>query len=265
MSELIIEKQGAITILTLNRPQRHNAINTSMSTALREAVADFDQDLSQQVLIVTGSGPKAFCAGADLKGLGGEDGGGRRAPRSKQPDIGGLAACEKPVIAAINGFAVGGGLEIALCCDIRLAVEDAWFGLPEASRGFIAGVAAVVLPRIIGVGATLDMMLTGERVGAPEAFRLGLVQKVMPTREALMAEAMRKAELMCGLSRAALMGTKRIVRFARDLMLAEQQVVHDMVAHRVLLTGDFMEGIDAFREKRAPRFSKGWPDPLKRD
>lgn len=185
-------------------------------------------------------------------------------PSTPDSDILGIAACEKPVIAAINGLAIGGGAEIAMCCDIRLAADDAWFAFPEPSRGFIAGIAAMVLPRLIPMGAALDMMLTGERVSAEEAYRLGLVQKTMP-REKLMEEAERKAHLMCVHSRSALMGTKKVLRFWRDMMLAEHHRYYEAVIQRVLLSGDFIEGLEAFREKRAPDFSKGWPDPLARD
>lgn len=259
--EVKVERRGAVTVMILNRPERHNALSLSMADALTLAVEEFNADDGQKVLIITGAGEKAFCSGADLKNMG--EGSARMLPLAPEPDIAGLAACEKPVIAAINGLAVGGGLEIALCCDIRLAADDAWFGLPEPSRGFIAGLAAIVLPRLMPIGAALDMMLTGERMSAADAFRLGLVQSIMP-REKLMEEAERKARLMSLHSCPALAGTKKVLRFWRDIMLAEQYQYYNAVGHRVLLSGDLIEGLDAFREKREPNFSKGWPDPLSR-
>jgi enoyl-CoA hydratase/carnithine racemase len=264
MSELKLERHGAVTVLTLNHPEHHNALSSSMAESLKMGVAEFTADDNQKVLIITGAGDKAFCSGADLKAMGGEGGAARQLPVAPEPDILGIAACEKPVIAAINGLAVGGGLEIALCCDIRLAADDAWFALPEPSRGFIAGIAAMVLPRLMPIGAALDLMLTGERMSAEEAYRLGLVQKVMP-RTKLMEEAERKAQLMSLHSRSALAGTKKVLRFWRDIMLTEQHQYYTAIIHRVLLSGDIIEGLDAFREKRAPNFSKGWPDPLARD
>jgi enoyl-CoA hydratase/carnithine racemase len=263
MSELNVERRGAVTVMILNRPERHNSLTLSLADEMQTAVDEFNADESQKAMIITGAGDKAFCSGADLKAMHGVSAGARMLPVSPAYDILGIAACEKPVIAAINGLAVGGGLEIALCCDIRLAVDDAWFGLPEPSRGFIAGVASMVLPRLIPIGAALDMMLTGERMSAEDAYRLGLVQKIMP-REKLMEEAHRKAELMCLHSHSALAGTKKVLRFWRDLMLTEQFQYYTAVIHRVLLSGDIIEGLDAFQEKRAPNFSKGWPDPLLR-
>jgi enoyl-CoA hydratase/carnithine racemase len=263
--ELTVERRGTVTVVTLNRPERHNALSLSMADALKTAVVEFNADDAQKVLIITGAGDKAFCSGADLKAMSGaDDGVPYPLPVTPEPDIVGIASCEKPVIAAINGLAVGGGLEIALCCDIRLAADDAWFALPEPSRGFIAGVAAIVLPRLIPIGAAFDMMLTGERMSAESAFRLGLVQNILP-REKLMEEAERKAQLISKHSRPALAGTKSVLRFWRDVMLAEQYQYYNAVAHRVLLSGDIFEGLDAFREKRAPHFSKGWPGPRPRE
>ncbi len=260
MSELEIERHGAVTVVTLNRPERHNALSVSMAESLKTAVTEFNADETRKVLIITGAGEKAFCAGADLMELSGET---CRLPITPGPDIVGIAACDKPVIAAINGLAVGGGLEIALCCDIRLAADVAWFCLPEPSRGFIAGIAAMILPRLLPIGAALDMMLTGERMSAEEAYRLGLVQKIVP-RAKLMEEAQRKAQLMSAHSPAALAGTKKVLRFWRDIMLAEQYQYYDAVIHRVLLAGDLVEGLKAFQEKRAPNFSTGSPDPAAR-
>ena len=183
------------------------------------------------------------------------------APMARSPDMAGIAACEKPTIAALNGLAVGGGLEIALCCDIRIACDTAWFGLPEPQRGFLAGVAVTVLPRLLPIGTVMDMMLAGERLHATDAHRLGFVQ-ALTTPDGLMAEAMRRAEWMCKVSQPALWGTKKAIKYWRDLQMEEQHRHYEAVIHRVLLSGDMVEGIKAFSEKREPQFSTGWPDPL---
>lgn len=260
MAELELEKHGSVTVATLNRPERRNALSLSLAAALGEAVAEFQADSDQRVLIVTGAGDKAFCSGADLLELrdGGTDGGQR--PVADKQDIAGLAGCEKPVIAAINGVAIGGGAEIAMCCDIRLAAETAWFAFPEVERGFIAGIAAVTLPRLMPIGALMDLMLVGDRIDAQEAHRLGFVQQVLAPGDLLEA-AMRRAERMSRHSPSALWGTKQVLRFWRDRMMEEHHRHYEAVINRVLLSGDYVEGLKAFAEKRAPEYSKGWPEP----
>jgi enoyl-CoA hydratase/carnithine racemase len=262
---ILVEKRGHVTIATLNRPERHNAINVAMSAALRNVTADFSEDSNQRVLIITGAGEKAFCAGGDLVRMEDDAAPAKGKGKPVQPvpsvaDVGNIAKCEKPVIAAINGLAVGGGMEIALCCDIRIASDKAWFALPEPKRGILAGVACSVLPRMMPIGAVMDLMLGGERMIAADAYRLGLVQALV-SPEDLLDEAMKRAERMAKMSQPALWATKASIRYWRDLMLAEQHKNYQAMVHRVLLSGDMMEGFAAFREKREPEFGGGWPEP----
>jgi enoyl-CoA hydratase/carnithine racemase len=261
-TDLIIEKHGRVTVATLNRPQRRNALTVALAGELQEAVEEFGRDDGQAVLIVTGAGDKAFCSGADLFEVQDRADADNVKPMAPEQDISGLAKCEKPVIAAINGLAVGGGLEITICCDIRLAAEHAWFGLPEIERGFLAGMAAVTLPRMMPVGAVLELMLGGERMSAADAYRLGFVQQVLPADQ-LMTEAMRRAELMSRYSPSALWGTKKVVRYWRDKMLNEQHQFYQQVMGRVFESGDMEEGLKAFAEKRKPNFTSPWPKPAK--
>ncbi len=273
MSELLIDKHGAVTVFTLNRPEQRNALTLSLVDSLRQAVTDFEEDPEQKALIITGAGDQAFSSGADLKMMESmqqnpevTDTGRKKRmlPLATHPDICGIAACEKPVIAALNGLAIGGGLEIAICCDIRLATQEVYFALPEPGYGFIAGVAAMLLPRLMPIGVVMDMMLAGERLSASEAHRLGLVQQVT-TRDALMSEAMRRAERMATYSPAALWGTKHVIRHWRDLMLDEHHRYYTAMIHRVLLSGDMIEGIKAFTERRPISFGPAsWPDPFER-
>jgi enoyl-CoA hydratase/carnithine racemase len=251
--QLKLDRDRRITIATLNRPERHNALTVSLANQLGEAVRDFEQDKEQRVLIITGAGTKAFCSGADLSETRDRAEGEIALPMTPEQDISGIAACTKPVIAAINGFAIGGGVEIALCCDVRLSAENAWFAFPEVERGFIAGIAAVTLPRLMPFGAVMDLMLTGERLSAPDAFRLGLVQQVTPAGD-LMAEAMRRAERISNYSRAALVGTKKILRYWRDMALQEQHRYYQSVVQNVFHSRDYMEGLTAFKEKRKPEY-----------
>ncbi len=262
MSDLLIDRHGAVTVLTINRPDRRNAFTRQVMADMEQAIAEFNADPSQLVAILTGAGDKAFCSGGDLADMAANADAGTALPMSLQPDIGGLAGSEKPIIAAVNGIAVAGGMEMALLCDIRIAAEDAWFGLFEVSRGFIAGVAANKLPRMVPLGVAMDLMLAAERLTADEAHRLGLVQQVVPAGQALEA-AMAKAEKIARQSPTAVWGTKKVLRFWHDAMLQEQQRYYEAVIHRVLLSGDMHEGPRAFLEKREPQFSSGWPDPLK--
>jgi enoyl-CoA hydratase/carnithine racemase len=263
MSDVLVDRRGRVTVLTLNRPERMNALTRPAVAALAAAMAEFNADPDQYVAILTGAGNKSFCAGADLKAMAEDAESGAALPIATEPDIGGVGASEKPVIAAINGFAVAGGLELALCCDIRIAVEDSWFALFEVARGIMAGVAVSILPRLMPFGAVMDLMLTGDRLPAADAYRLGLVQQIVSHND-LLGAAVAKAEAIARNSQPAVWGTKKVLRFWRDAMLAEQQRYYEAVVHRVLLSGDLHEGPRAFVEKRAPRFSNCWPDPLKK-
>jgi enoyl-CoA hydratase/carnithine racemase len=252
-SDLIVEKQGRVTIATLNRPHRRNALTVSMAGELQQVVADFGADPEQRVMIITGAGEQAFCSGADLLEVRDRMTSGEALPMTPEQDISDIAKCEKPVIAAINGLAIGGGLEIALCCDFRLAVEESWFGLPEVERGFIAGIAAVCLPRMMPIGDVMELMLVGDRLPAADALRLGLIQRIFP-REELMAEAMKRAEKMCRLSPAALWGTKQVIRYWRNVMMDEQHAYYQQVVQKVFESRELEEGLDAFNTKRQADF-----------
>ncbi|MGB8389751.1 enoyl-CoA hydratase/isomerase family protein [Mycobacterium sp.] len=258
MPNIMVEKQGHTTIFTINKPDRMNAIGLADAAELEQGLAEFQADPDQYVAIITAAGDKAFCAGADLKAMATDVEGGGRLPISPAPDIAGIAACEKVTIAAINGLAVGTGTELAISCDFRIAAEHAWFGLSEVKRGIIAGVAVNVLPRLMPIGAVMELMLTGDRLPADEAFRLGLVQRVVP-RDKLIETALERAETIAKNSQAAVWGTKQILKFWRDALIAEQQRYYEAVVHRVLLSGDVHEGPRAFAEKREPKFQQAWP------
>jgi enoyl-CoA hydratase/carnithine racemase len=260
MPDILVTTHGRITVITLNRPDQRNALTRAMRGELADLIFSFNADPGQSVAIITGAGDKAFCAGADLKEMAGEVDGGDRLPVVAWPDIGGIADSEKPVIAAVNGLAVAGGCEIAICCDIRIASTDASFGLSEVKVGVIAGIASQILPRLLPIGTAMDMLLSADRISGEDAHRLGLVQQLVEPA-ALMDVAMKKAETIAANSPTAVWGTKRIAKFWRDAMLAEQQMLYEAVAHRVLLSGDIREGPRAFAEKRPPRFSPGWPRP----
>ncbi|MEU9457000.1 enoyl-CoA hydratase-related protein [Streptomyces sp. NPDC048277] len=261
MDDLLVERDGHTTVFTLNRPDAMNALSHTVLAELEEGVREFNADDDQRVAVVTGAGTRAFSAGADLKEMASDGATGAAVPMSRQPDIAGVAASEKPVIAAVNGLAVAGGFELAISADIRIAARTAWFGVLEVSRGLLAGVAVNILPRLMPYGTALDLMLSGERLPAEEAHRLGLVQKVVEP-EQLMDAALEKASVIASHSQTAVRGTKQVLKYWRDLQLTEQQRMYESVMHRVLLSGDFLEGPRAFAEKREASFAKGWPDPF---
>lgn len=257
MPDVLVDRQGAVTILTLNRPEAHNAVSPDMITLLKEQMTAFDADETQKVMIITGAGEKAFSSGADLT-----KSGTNFMPVSDSPDVGGVTYARKPVIAAVNGLAIGAGMELSMCCDIRIAAEGAWFALPEAGHGFIPSLAAILLPRMMPFGVAMDMMLAGERLTADDALRLGFVQKLVPADQLLTA-ALAKAERMTRYSQPALWGVKQAGRFWLDIMLSEHQRYYEAVVHRVLLAGDVHEGLAAFRNKRKPEFTQmRWPNPF---
>ena len=185
------DREGGLRILTLNRPERRNAMNPELQVALVENFVEANADPAVRLVILTGAGDAAFCAGADLKARKDEDDAGKpfqgvmaRAQRNLFEVV--LETC-KPTIAAINGPAVAGGFELSLACDIRVAAEHAVFGLPEAKRGMGAHFGTVMLPRLVPMGIALEMLYTGDYIGAEEARRYGLLNRVVPKGEALNA------------------------------------------------------------------------------
>ena len=257
MSTLLIERHGHVTVFTLNRPEKRNAYDDEMMTAIGDGFLEFDADPEQYVAIVTGAGDAAFCSGNDLStSQGGRQRSGPR--RVALTDMMGVGATSKPVIAAVNGLAVAGGCEIALACDIRIAADTAWFGLFEPKRGLVPGAAVQLLPRMLTYGDASWFLLTAARVDATEAHRIGLVQRVVPAAD-LMTEALTMAEAMCALSQVSLQTIKKTLRYHRDLALKESLDYGAVLAELFNLGDDVDEGIQAFREKRDPQFGNRWP------
>lgn len=259
MPSLLVERDGHITVLTLNRPEKHNAFDHPTREALSAAMLDFDGDPDQYVAVITGAGDRAFCSGSDLS----SEGGGRTETghrRSALTDMFGVGAVTKPVIAAVNGLAVGGGCEIALACDFRVCASSAWFSLPEPAHGIIPGAAVHLLPRLVSHGDAAWMLLTASRVGAEEAHRMGLVQRVVDDGRAL-EESLEVARGMCSLSQVALQAMKRILLKERNLMLAESSAAGLAIIELAAAAGDLDEGLRAVAEKRPPNFTNRWPAP----
>jgi enoyl-CoA hydratase len=252
---LQIESRGAVTILLVNRPDVLNALNRDTLRGIEAAARAFIADDAQQALVVTGAGEKSFISGADINELAVLDPrGAEDISRFGQRVFDVLEGSHKPVIAAVNGYAFGGGCELALACHVRLASENAVFGLPEVSLGIIPGYGGTQrLPRLIGTGRALEIILSGRRVKADEAERIGLVNRVLP-REQLLEEAVKLAEAMLKNGPLAVAAALEAVR--RGLQLPQDAGLRLESSLFGILTAseDMHEGLKAFLEKRPPRF-----------
>ncbi|OQY85788.1 MAG: hypothetical protein B6D41_14030 [Chloroflexi bacterium UTCFX4] len=255
------ETQQRIVVITIDRPQVHNALDLDASRELGEAWTRFRDDPELWVAIVTGAGDKAFSAGADLRALGEFYRAltplQRRQRGETQPGVGGLTRnleVWKPIIAAVNGYCFGGGLELALACDIRLCSENAQFGLTETSRGIIPGAGGTQrLPRIVPVGIALEMIFTAKKIGAAEAYRIGLVNRVTPQAE-LMNAAVALADEICANAPLAVQTAKTAVWKGLELPLADGLRLENLLGEPLRTSEDAQEGIAAFAEKRKPKF-----------
>jgi enoyl-CoA hydratase/carnithine racemase len=258
---ILYEKKDKIGIITINRPEAMNAIDPETSEELRKAWVDFRDDPNLWVGILTGAGDKAFSAGADLKKmipmLSKLSTFERREKEEKFPGMGGITRglnIWKPIIGAINGFCLAGGLEMALSCDLRVAAEHATFGLMEVSRGIIPGAGGTQrLPRMIPVAKAMEMILMAQRIDAQEALRLGLVNRVVPFAE-LMPTAMKMAEMISQNAPLAVRSAKEAIIRGLSMTLEEGLRLESVLQSYLLKTEDAIEGPKAFAEKRKPEY-----------
>jgi enoyl-CoA hydratase len=252
---LIIEKEAPIGIIKLNRPPV-NPLSVQLYHELYDAVCEFENDDAIGAIIITGNGDKAFAAGLDIKDVMGKSAVETldflwTAPRKTFDK---LTSIEKPTIAAVFGLALGGGCEVALCCDLRIASEDAVIGLPEIGLGIMPGSGATQrLPRLIGVAKAKEMIYTGDNINAAEAYRIGLVNKVVP-KDKLMEEAKAIAKKLASKPKAAFALIKRCIDNGLNMNLASGLTM-EMDAFSIAFTSeDGREGINAFVEKRKPNY-----------
>ncbi len=253
---IIFERREGIAYVTLNRPEVLNARNRRMRADLIHAVTAVRADPEVRVVIITGAGERSFSAGRDLKEAAREKVGVVAARQAKMEisDTEMIARLNKPVIAAINGFALGGGCELALACDIRVAVEGAKVGLPEVSRGMIPGSGGTQrLSRVVGLGKALELILTGSVIDAEEARRIGLVNKVVP-RDGLMAAAEEYARAIATKAPVAVAFAKEAVREGYEMSLDDGLRLETDLSALLRTTEDIKEGARAFVEKRAPQW-----------
>ena len=250
------DKDGMIATITINRPEAMNAMDRETSHELAEAFRDFDQDDQLRVAILTGAGDRAFSAGADLKKMYGraEDGNIREIwDHERQWRLGQRLQVWKPVIAAINGYCLAGGLELAMGCDIRIASDTASFGCPEVRWGILHGYGALRLPKTIPLSAAMELLLTGERISAQDAYRLGIVSRVVAPAE-LMPPARQLAEKICANGPLAVRITKELAWRGLETSTEEALRLYAALGALVRASEDAREGPRAFAEKRQPRF-----------
>jgi len=252
---LILEQNGAIAVLTINRPKALNALNADTLTELSTVFDELGRDSSVKVVVLTGSGEKAFVAGADIaqmKEFNALE--GRRFGQLGQSTFRKLELLSQPVIAAINGFALGGGCELAMACDIRLASETAKFGQPEVTLGLTAGFGGTQrLPRIVGTGVASELLFTGDIIDAQEAYRIGLVNHVYPS-DKLLEEALKLANRIAGRAPAAVQLSKSAIQRGINMDLDSAVAYEAEVFALTFSTQDQKEGCGAFLERRKPVF-----------
>jgi enoyl-CoA hydratase len=246
--EVLVEQSGRVTIITINRPQARNAINHAVSAAVADALDDLDTREDLTVGIITGAGG-TFSSGMDLKAfLAGEN--------VTVPGRGLAGLCQrppaKPLIAAVEGWALAGGCEVALACDLIVAADDAKFGIPEAKRGLVAGAGGLVrLPRRIPAGIAMELALTGDPLPAADAHRLGLVNQLTPPGQAL-AGALALAGRIAMNGPLAVAAAKQIITQQADWSMAEVWAKQEPIMRPAFESQDAREGALAFAEKRAP-------------
>jgi len=249
---ILVEQRGRVGIIRLNRPQALNALNSALNAELGNVIAALDADAGIGCILITGS-EKAFAAGADIKEMA-----AKSAVEVFMQDFTGdwdaVARARKPVVAAVAGFALGGGCELAMQCDLIIAADTAKFGQPEIKLGVIPGIAGTQrLPRALGKAKAMDLILTGRMMDAAEAERAGLVARVVPAA-ALMEEALRVAETIASMSLPALIAAKEAVNRAFESPLAEGARFERRIFATLFATADQKEGMAAFIDKRPPKF-----------
>ena len=252
---LIYEKKDNIGLLTINRPDKLNAISNELTAELRSLLDELEKDNDLRVVIITGAGDKAFVAGADIKELVERDSRlGRQVSSERQEIFSRIENLPVPVIAAVNGYALGGGLEIALACNIRICSEKAQFGAPEVKLGIIPGDGGTQrLPRLVGLGRAMEMILTGDFIDAQEAYRIGLVNEVVPAED-LMGRAMELAKKIASRPPLAVRYAKEAVNRSQEGDTASGFALESYLHALTCTTEDKREGVAAFLEKRKGKF-----------
>jgi len=252
---VVHEVRGRAMLITINRPDKRNALDRQVRSEFLDAIAAARANDAVRAIVVTGAGDKAFVAGADISEFEARTTVEQWRVMKSPTIFDAIERCPTPVIAAVNGYCLGGGMELALSCDIRIASASARFGQPEVNLGIIPGGGGTQrLPRIVGLGAALKMILTGEMIGADEALRLGLVNEVLDP-SALLDRALALAETIAAKSPVAVAAAKEATRAALNLPLDDGLKLETALFQLCFASDDRAEGVRAFLEKRAAQFT----------
>jgi len=261
MSNILYEKKGHVRLITINRADKMNSLDFTANDELVDVWHEFNDDEDARVAVVTGAGQQAFCAGADLKtytlAFAQSSAPEFRKKYTNGPGFGGITRnmeIDKPIVAAINGFAISGGFELALACDIRFCSPNAEFALQDAKWGFHACDGGLIrLPQIVGMGHAMEIILSGERVDAEHAYRIGLVNRVHPQGE-LLERALDYAQMLASRAPLSHRFAKEVVRRSMGMHLEEALKWESRSFYDVGMTEDLKEGVTSFKEKRAANF-----------
>jgi enoyl-CoA hydratase len=248
---LLVERDGAVLVVTINRPKVLNALNSQTIAELDRAMQDAQVDQSVRAIVITGAGEKSFVAGADINELATlSPAEGQQHARRGQTVFDLIEQLGKPVVAAINGFALGGGCELAMACTVRLAADTARLGQPEINLGIMPGYAGSQrLPRLVGKGRAFEILLSGDMVSAPRAYEMGLVNKVVPAAD-LLAEAKKLAAALASKAPVAVRYILQAVNHGLEMSQPDGQFLEATLFGLVASTDDMREGTRAFLEKR---------------
>jgi enoyl-CoA hydratase len=251
---IAVEGSGAVALVTIDNAERHNTLSASMRTSLAAAVQAADDDEEIRAIVLTGAGQRSFAAGGDIGELAQRTLEEQRAVMAHGSVFGAVRRIRTPIIAAINGLCLGGGLELAMSCDIRLAAAHARFGQPEVNIGLIPGGGGTqLLPRIVGMGHALRLVMTGEVIDAAEALRIGLVQEAVDGVH-LLARATAVATLIASRAPLAVRAAKEATLAAFDLSFEEGRLREVALFERCFASEDRLEGVNAFLAKRQAEF-----------
>lgn len=258
MTDLMFEKRGAIGVVTLNRPDSLNAVTPAMAEEMAVLAIAINKDPDVRVIVISGAGDRAFCAGSDIKQLPDYETPWDFRVRAHRAAVDYPTFAPHilaPVIAMIDGYCLGGGLEIALNCDMRVAATTAVFGAPEVSRGWLgAGAASQLLPRLVGYGRAFELIASGDTITATEANEWGMLNR-LTTRDELESVTFALAERFAALPPIALQTAKHAIRMAMNTPLDVGRLVENDLTWGTFTTEDKQEGVRAFTEKRPPRFT----------